>query len=196
MRYFNTYTPVQHIRRPKVNPGGLCWAVYAKWEDVENWPLVDPLTGICNTAFKLKEGKTWYELKVTDKGRLFTEEMKVGSAGPFWEMQLNGYVGGNNASLTLSAGTMPFHQYVVLFKDRDGLIRFLGNPDTGADVMINYTSGDKDASRKRSYSFQWEHHLPAPIYTGKLDDIQDDIITPPFQTVGDFNDDFNDDFFN
>jgi hypothetical protein len=194
VNYLNIYTPVQHIRRPQVNPGGLCWVVFARWEDVELWPIVDPLTGICKTDIKLRNGKTWFELKATDKGRMFTEVQKQSAAGPYWEMQVTGYVGGNNSVLTLSSGAMTFHQYVVMFKDRDGQIRFIGSDNTGADVEINYTSGDKEASRKRSFVFSWEHHLPAPIYAGKLDDIEDDVILPPFAALREFNDDFNLDF--
>lgn len=194
MNYLNIYTPVQHVRRPEVHPGGLCWAVFAKWEDVERWPQVDPLTGMAVTGIYLKEGKTWFELMVTDKGRAFNENQKQSFSGPYWEMQLTGYVGGNNSVLTLSAAAMPFHQYVLMFKDRDGQIRFIGNENTGADVELAYTSGDKEASRKRNYVFSWEHHLPASIYTGDLEDIQDDIILPPFKQLGDYNDDFSADF--
>lgn len=194
MNYLNIYTPVQHIRRPSVHPGGLCWIVFAKWEDVDKWPQVDPVTGMSVTGIALKEGKTWYQLEVTDKNRMFTENSKSSAAGPYWEMQLTGYVGGNNTVITLSSAAMLFHQYVLFFKDRDGQIRFIGNENSGADVEIQYTSGDKEASRKRSFLFSWEHHLPAPVYTGNLDDIQDDIVIPPFKQLGDFNDDFSEDF--
>lgn len=190
----NVYTPVQHLRRPPVSTGGLCWIVFAKWEDVEIWPEVNPLTGMCSTAIQLILGKTWYECQVVDKGRIFTETAKVAAAGPFWDMQVTGYLGGNNSNNTLSAGTMRYHQYVVMFKDRDGQIRFIGDEDTGADVEFNYTSGDRESIRKRSITFNWESPNPAAIYVGSLSDILDDIITPPFQGAGDFNDDFNDDF--
>src|SRR5688500_15712026 len=117
MHYHNIFTPVQHLRRPQVRPGGLCWVVFARWEDVNLWPQVNPLTGLCSTSIQLQTGKTWYECKVVDKGKMFNENMKVSPAGPFWDMQLTGYLGGNNTALTLAAGTMPFHQYVVMFKD-------------------------------------------------------------------------------
>jgi hypothetical protein len=179
--------------------GGLCWVVFAKWEDVQQWPDVDPLTGLCNTSIMLKAGCTWYELKLPDRDRKFKENLQKSSAGPFWKMQVQGYVAGNNSVHTLSAAAMPFHQYVVMAADRDGQIRFIGNSDSGAEVVIDYSSGEKDESRKRTMSFDWEHHLPAPIYTGQLDDIQTDVILPPFADtadpdLGEFNDDFNDDY--
>lgn len=194
MQYHNVFTPVQHIRQPEVHPSGLCWIVFARHEDVELWPEVDPLTGLCNTPIKLYAGKTWYDCKVVDKGRIFTETPKVSNAGPYWEMQVSGYLGGNNTNQTLSASAMRYHQFVVMFKDRDGQIRFIGDADTGADAEPPYTSGDKDASRKRTITFSWEHPNPASIYVGSLSDILDDVITPPFAGEGDFNDDFNEDF--
>lgn len=185
---------MQHIRRPPVRTGGMCWIVFAVWQDVDLWPQIDPNTGLANTAIKLKGGKTWYECNVVDKGRIFQENEKKSSAGSYWDMQINGYVGGNNSSNTLNAAVMPFNQYVVMFKDRDGQIRFIGNSDSGTDVDFTYTSGDVGSSRKRTIAFTWQHVLPAPIYVGDLSDVLDDIITPPFAGAGDFNDDFNNDF--
>lgn len=196
MSYQNIYTPLQHIRPPEVNPGGLCWAVITAWENVLQWPQVDPLTGICSTPIVLKEGKTWYDIKLMDRGRAFTENMAVSASGPYWQQQFKGYLGGNNANHTLAAGTMPFHQFVVIFKDRDGLIRFMGDEDSGADILEDYNSGDGGTLRRRNFTFGWESVNPAPIYSGSLDDILDDVIVPPFQGQGDYNQDFNDDFLN
>jgi hypothetical protein len=192
--YNNIYTPVQHFRRPSVQPGGLCWVVYAKWQDVDKWPEVDPMTGLAKTAIQLISGKTWYECQVVDKGRIYTETEKQSTAGPYYEMQISGYLGGNSSSNTLNADVMIFNDYVVMFKDRDGQIRFIGNADSGADVQFSYTSADLSGSRKRNITFSWQHSLQAPIYIGNLKDILADLITPPFQGQGDFSDDFSEDF--
>lgn len=194
MNYENIYKPVLHRRRPPVHTGGLCWLVFAKWEDVLLWPQVNPETGLCSTPIKLKEGCTWYECKLVDKGRLFTETMKVSPAGPYWDFSITGYFGGNNTAHVLASGTMQYHKYVVMFKDRDGQIRFFGNEDAGADIEEGYTSGEKDSSRKRTVTFSSEHPQPAPIYVGSLEDITDDIIVPPFDGCGAFGNDFGDDF--
>lgn len=185
---------MQHLRRPPVRPGGLCWVVYAIWQDVDQWPQIDPLTGLAKTAITLLPNKTWYECQVVDKGRIFNETQKRSTSGTYFEMQITGYLGGNSSSNTLNADVMLFHNYVVMFKDRDGQIRFLGNADSGADVDFTYTSADLSSSRKRNLTFSWQHSLAAPIYVGNLKDILDDLIIPPFQGQGDFNDDFNDDF--
>ena len=194
MYYNNVFTPVQHFRRPPIKPGGLCWIVYAKWQDVDKWPEVDMETGLARTAIQLKSGSTWYECRVVDKGRIFTEIEKKTGAGAYYDMQLVGYLGGNNTSNTLNVNVMTFNDYVVMFKDRDGQIRFFGNADSGAEVEFAYTSADISSSRKRNLIFSWQHSLQAPIYIGDLKDIMNDLITPPFQGQGDFSDDFNEDF--
>lgn len=192
--YQNVYTPLQHLLKPPVKPGGLCWIVFARKSDVLNWPTIHPATNLAYTAIKLKEGKTWFQLKVVNKDRLFTESQEDSGAGPYWKHQVNGYFGGNSAQHTLVFGVLPFEELVVMFQDRDGSIRFIGNEDAGATLKNNYTSGDSDSSRKRSLSFSWEHPEPAPIYIGSLGDILDNVITPPFAGLGDFGDDFNEDF--
>lgn len=185
---------MQHLRRQPVRPGGLCWVVFALWQDVDLWPQIDPQTGLAKTAIKLLPNKTWYECQVVDKGRIFTENEKRTAAGPYFDMQITGYLGGNSSSNTLNADVMLFNDYVVMFKDRDGQIRFMGNADSGVDVDFTYTSADLSSSRKRNLTFSWQHSQSAPIYIGNLKDILDDLIIPPFQGQGDFSDDFSDDF--
>jgi len=127
---------------------------------------------------------------------MFTEKQQNVTAGPYWEQIISGYFGGNNTNHILAAGIMPFEQYVIMLKDRDGNVRMIGSPDAGASYLGEYTSGESENSRKRTIQFSWENPLPAPVYVGDLDDILDDIIVPPFATAGDFNNDFNDDFNN
>lgn len=192
--YQNVFSPVQHIRRPAVKPGGYCWLVFTPVENILTWPSLDPLTGVIASAIVLKEGKTWYEAKVVDKDRFFTEAIKVSDAGHYWEHSISSYIGGNNSNQTLNAGTLPYHRYVLMFKDRDGQIRLVGNEDAGADIFPDYTSGDIDASRRWNYRFVWQHLNPAPIYIGDVTGILDDVIVPPFTGEGSFSNDFNSDF--
>lgn len=168
--------------------------VYTPFENVDIWPSLDPATGLIASAITLKEGKKWYEAKVVDKDRFFTEVMKVSDAGHYWEQSVSAYIGGNNSAQTLNSGTLPFHQYVLLLKDRDGQVRLIGNEDCGADCLLDYTSGDVDTSRRWNYRFVWQHLNTAPIYLGDTSGIIDDTIEPPFTGEGSFSNDFNSDF--
>ncbi len=192
--YQNLFTPVQHIRRPQVRPGGYCWLVYTPVENIDIWPSLDPVTGRIASAITLKTGKKWYEAKVVDKDRFFREEARVSDQGHYWEQTISAYIGGNNSAQTLNAGTIPYHKYVVMLKDRDGQIRLLGNEDAGVEILPAYTSGDIDASRRWDYRFVWQHTNPAPIYIGDSTTLQTDEVTPPFTGQGSFSNDFNSDF--
>jgi hypothetical protein len=192
--YQNVYTPLQHLRRPPVHPGGLCWTVFARKADVLVWPLIHPETGKAVTSIQLIPGATWYDLKLVNKDKFFTEVMKVSDAGPYWDMQVSGYQGGATDTHILSSGIMAFEEFVVMFKDRYGSVRFIGSEDKGAKFNPDYNSGDSDSSRKISIQFIWQSPAPAPIYQGGTDQIINDTIVPPFQGQGDFNNDFNNDF--
>ncbi len=89
---------------------------------------------------------------------------------------------------------MPLEEFVVMFRDRAGITRFMGNKDAGASCSLAYASGDSDTARKLTINFSWQHTNPATIYFGKLPAIQNGIITPPFSGPGDFNNDFGNDF--
>lgn len=187
---------MQHLRPAPVSPGGLCWIVFARKSDVAIWPTIDPSSNLAKTAIQLEAGKTWYEFKPVNKERIFTETQKDSPAGPFWDMSLAGYFGGTDVNHILASFIMPFDEFVVMFRDRAGITRFLGNEDAGAFCSQNYTSGDSDNARKIEMLFTWQHTNPATIYYGSLAGFLDEIITPPFKGEGDFNDDFSNDFNN
>lgn len=192
--YQNLFTPIQNIRRPKVRPGGYCWLVFTPWENVQNWPTINPVTGQAATPIVLKDGKQWYTAGVVDKDRFFREEPRYDMPGHFWEQSVTGYIGGNNSNQTLNAAVLPHHRFALMLKDRDGQIRLIGNEDGGAEVTPRYTSGDFDASRRWDYQFIWQHTNPAPIYIGDEGNLDVEEITPPFTGQGSFNNDFNSDF--
>jgi len=155
-----------------------------------------PETGKAYTPIVLAAGKTWYDLKLVNKDKFFSEVQKDTPAGPYWDMQVNGYQGGTTDCHILAFAIMPFEEFVIMFKDRYGSIRFIGNEDAGATINPSYNSGDSEGSRKGIMQFIWQHTTPAPIYIGGVDQILNDIMVPPFAGLGDFNSDFNDDFYN
>ena len=153
-----------------------------------------PVTNLASSSIQLKPGATWYKLEAANKDRFFSEAVKDSNAGPYWEMQVNGYLGGNTKNHILTSALLSLDEFVVMFLDKDGNVRFIGNEDAAASCRINYTSGDTDSSRKRTVTFFWEHASVSPIYIGSLENIQDDVITPPFAELRDFSDDFSNDF--
>ena len=171
MNYQNIFAPIKPLKTAIIEPGGLCWIKFCKWEDILLFPQVDPLTGLATTSFTLKAGASWMDIIMPDKDRMFTESQADGTAGDFYRTDIRGYVAGNSSDHVLTIAAMKFHQYVVIFSDRGGQVRFVGDQDSGAEFSNNYSSGDKDSSRKRTVNFLWAHPGPLPIYAGSLDGI-------------------------
>lgn len=196
MGYHNIYAPVQHLRKTDIKPGGICYAFFARFEDVITWPQVDPTTGIFDTSIVLKQNTTWYELEVPKSQNFFTETLKVGAGGPYVESKVSAYLAGNSISHALGIQAMNYSQFVLLVKDKNGILWLIGDEDSGADLNYNYTSGDVESSRKRPIEFSWESCNGAQIYQGNGVADDTDVVIPPFASSGDFSDDFSDDLNN
>lgn len=166
MNYGNIFSQVGPLTKPPVANAGVCLVQFCKWEDVLTWPTVDPLTGILNSTIILKPGAVWNIFISPNTDRALTEQQQAASPGHYYRVQVTGYLPGNDAPTTLKVAAMPYHDYVLLVKDRDGLIRLIGDEDTGAEFSNNYSSGDAGSSRKRSITFSWETINPLPIYPG------------------------------
>lgn len=165
MLYNNTFTAPASISRPStLNPGGWCSLLFFLHEDVENWPVIDPATGIIVTELTLKSGKSFYSIKGVENDRLFNENSRSGSAGISHEVSVNCKIGGNDNNITLTLGRLQHHIFGLLVKDRNGERRLIGDPDSGARLEFNYTSGDWNDQRGRLVRWVWASSQPVPIY--------------------------------
>jgi hypothetical protein len=192
--YNNIFVPIQHLTKAAIKPGGLCYAVFARWEDVIQWPEIDPVTGVCDTAIVLKSGATWYKLEIADNQNIYSETLKSDAGGLYIESKLSGYLGGNKVSHVLGSQAMNYCQFVLIFKDRDGITYLVGDQDSGAAYNYSFNSGDISSSRKRTVEFNWQSENGAVIYLGGGGNPEESPIIPPFQQLGDFSEDFNNDF--
>ena len=154
-----------------VRIGGLCSIKYCKWEDVAKFPIISPVTGKIETSIELKPGKFLYYCKAIDQSQSYEEKQNKSNAGPFVEMMVKGNLHGSSVGNTLTIQQMVLHQWVILVEDRDGATRLIGNQDTGADFVNNYSSGTVSDSRKTDLSWKWENPLSAPVYNANSFDI-------------------------
>lgn len=166
MNYCNIFTAIGTLQKPPVNNPGICLIQFCRWEDVAVWPTVDPLTGILNSSIQLKPGVEWNLLFAPNSDRTFSEQQQQSSAGPYYKVQVTGYLPGNDQPTVQKVAAMAYFDYVLLVTDRDGLIRLIGDEDTGAEFSNTYKSGDASASRRRDITFTWETPNPCPIYPG------------------------------
>ena len=160
----NVHFPVTAMGEGTVKNGGLCSVKYFKKEDVLTWPSVDPQTGTISSTITLKPGKFIYLCESINESRGFSEAQKENNAGPFFETTIKATLPGSAAAQILALGTMIHHQFGLIVEDKSGITRLIGNQDSGASLVFNYTSGESGTSRKTELTFKWEHPQPAPIY--------------------------------
>lgn len=169
--YHNVHYPVAALAEGTVKAPGLCSIKIFRREDVLTWPSFDPETGVLASAITLKPGKLIYLLESTDPSRSFAENQKSGPGGYFTEHTVKATLRGSTAAHHLTIGTLMHHEWGMILKDKDGSTRLIGNQDTAADVLRDYTSGQATDSRKTELTFKWQHPQPAPIYTATAFDI-------------------------
>lgn len=196
MSYINTYAPVQHLRKSTITVPGICYLTFAKTEDVQLWPRPHPVTGVLKSFPLLKTGKTWYQLQPIEKDRIIKEEDKTSVSGPWQDITVTGIMAGDNINNLLSTIVLPYHQYVIIAKDRNGFYKMVGNKTRGASANASYINGDADGTLRRLINFTWQHPNPAPVIYQNEIIIANEIYTPPFAVGGDFGGDFSDDFGN
>jgi hypothetical protein len=170
--YGNVFQPVQQLTEAvKIFPGGLCDVLFTPYENVLTWPTIDPQTGGVSDEIILEDGAEMFSAEFNKLTKKFQEEVKETNAGTHHEFVINATLPGNVNENVLALGTMLFHRFLVIFKEKNGVYRFLGNEDSGAKITYNYTSGDGDSSRNRIIKITWSHPNPAPIYLGTLTEI-------------------------
>lgn len=179
----NTYLGIQHLDKPPIKVGGLCEFYFAKREDVELWPLLNPETNTYTTPILLREGATWYRCQVIDPERDYTEESKSGDAGPFVELKLGGFLPDDSPINTISVGAMAYHDYIILLRERNGIQRLIGHEDAGAKFSHVYDSSDGDGTRGRRLQFTFKNPSPAGIYLSIVT-ANGDVINPPWPGGG------------
>lgn len=165
--YQNVHYPVAALAEAPVKSPGACSIKYFKWEDVLAWPIIDPQTGILSSAISLKPGKFIYLCGSINPSRSFSENEKDSSAGSYFEITAKGSLAGSNAAQILTLGTLKHHQWGLIITDKNGVTRLVGNEDSGAELVIDYTSGHGSDSRKTELTWKWLHPQPAPIYSAQ-----------------------------
>ncbi|MFL5786730.1 MAG: hypothetical protein ACJ748_01645 [Flavisolibacter sp.] len=177
--YENIYLPVQHLRKPPViNPGGLCSVLLAKWGDVLLWPEINPQTGTITSDLQLKPGGTFYIAESSPKDRAFTQQGKADKPGNYMDIVVTLMLPGNTTNNTLSLQAMQFHDWVLIIQDKDGNKRLIGNEDSGATLLYQYTTEDHNGTRKRTLTFAWQHPIEVPIYEGAAFTLDTTVVVP------------------
>jgi len=170
--YGNVFKTIQGLTEAtRIYSGGLCELLFTPIENVLTWPPVNPETGGIDDEIILRPGTVLYTAELNPKTLSFDEETQKAAPGRFHAMGIDATLPGNVQENVLTLGTMIFHRYLVIFREKDHTYRFLGNEDSGAELSYKYTSGDNSKSRNRAVKFTWSQANHAPIYLGTLTEI-------------------------
>lgn len=162
--YFNVHMPVTSLDRAPVKHSGLCSIKYFRHEDVLTWPELHPVYGYIKDSIELKPDTYLYFAEAADSFRSFQESSKKSEAGDYFDISVEATLRGSSIGNILSLQTMMYHQWGIIVEDRNGVSRLIGNQDSGAKLMYDYTSGNRTDSRKTQLRWQWEHPNAAPVY--------------------------------
>ena len=178
-----TYFPIQHLDKPVIKPSGICELFFTMRENVQYWPLINPESGTYTDPITLVAEKTWFRCQMIDPDRDFKEAAKNESAGPFTEVIVQGFLPDNSPANTLSMTAMAFHEYILVVKERNGMMRLIGSQDAGATFTRTYASADLEGNRGNTLVFAWESPLPPAIYLTAVT-ANGEIINPPWEGGG------------
>lgn len=181
--FYNSYLDIQHLDKPAIHPGGLCEFFFAKLEDVEIWPQLNPQTSTYTEEVILRAGASWYRCQVIDPERDYKEESKTAEGGPYVDVRLAGFLPDDSPLNTVTIAGMMLHDYVIVLQERNGMRRLIGNEDAGAKFTHSYDSSDGDGTRGRQLVFTFKSTAPSGIYLSAVT-ANGDIVNPPWPGGG------------
>lgn len=126
---------------------GLCQWWFALHEDVATFPDANENQEL-TTAPTLKAGKSWYGPITVNRHEFgIKEQLKRAAAGIFYQIDLEGYIGGNSRNQERLLQNLPYHRLVVIGQQRaGGLMKFIGGPDSWLLFNFDQDSGKVDGS--------------------------------------------------
>lgn len=175
----NAWFSIQHLDRASIEVGGLCYFYFTPVESVLQWPVINPLSGTITDDLVLKAGKSWLRCEVIEKDRSFSENQKSEDPGDFFEMNITGFLPNDTPVNTYTTNLMKNRRFAIVTKERNGIMRLIGNSHSGATFIQSYSSSDANGARGRSLSFQWQSPDSAPLYLTAVT-ADGDVINPPW----------------
>lgn len=162
--------------------GGICQWWYTAVENIDEWPVIDPLTQEYLTAPTLVEGASWLgPVRVPNSKLGFDEKEKRTAAGRYFEISIEAFHPGDERASRVNMQNMGYHRYIIVAKQRSGGFYLLfGTPNSPLTFLNNYNSG-KGANATPGSEFEFKTEIKHK--TPGLAEFDDDISTPPNSSV-------------
>lgn len=199
--YNTEYTSLQTIGKsyaPYI--GGIVKWWYTPIENLDSFPIINPVSQKLAAAPVLKAGKNWYgPVNVPDKQLGWNDQTARSAAGLFYKNKISGFIPGHDINNHINQANLTRHQICVVAKLRSGgFFIVLGNDQVGMDIDhdtsggigSNDTPGTKLIfsidSKDKAYpldEFQGDQSIPPPIFGINI--IQADMEILDFNPAGD-----------
>ncbi len=123
--------------------GGFCEWWFTPKNNIQYWPLINPLNQFLDSEPSLISGATWFgPIKVPNDQLGFDEAQKFSAAGIYYEQKVSGFYPGDSATSRINLENIPYHQMAVVGKMRaGGLFLLIGNEEYGLTFTHDYKSG-------------------------------------------------------
>jgi len=167
--------------------GGICKWWYTPVENIDAWPVIDPLTQEYAEPPTLVGGAVWHgPVKVPDSKLGLDELEKFSGPGSFFEISLDGFHPGDERSSRVNLQNMRHHRYIIVAKQRaGGFYLLVGTPQSPLKFIHKYNTGKGSvATAGTEFEFKTEHKNRVP----GLATFQGD------NSAGEFSNEFSNDF--
>jgi len=110
--------------------------------------------------------KTFFEARVPNHKKAYTEEQKNGDAGPYMEVMVQAYIPFGSVNNHLRMDIMKYHRYILLLQRPDGTVRVIGNKGNCAYFSHNEDLGESFRNVPgTAIKFHWTNEDKPLLYT-------------------------------
>ena len=127
-----------------INIGGLKKIYYILKEDVSVIPVQEEYNIIDDVT--LVSGKSWKELQFTLNTGKFTEDVKNGRSGPYFEAKITAVIPKDKFSTVYSLSTLQDMEFIVWVIDNNGDGRLCGNKSKGLNFGFSRSTGNNNSA--------------------------------------------------
>jgi len=116
------------------NKGGICYFEFCPKEWVAADLVMNPLQHTVTSSLQLLAGKTLLRADCLADSAGFSEKQKENKPGSFFEQKLSGVINKDELEKSLQLDTLRFHELVIIYYDKNGKKKIIGNRQHGMNV--------------------------------------------------------------
>ncbi len=170
----NELLELTNSKKGVVAPGGFCEVLAVPQEDVEFFPILDPITQTINDNILLQKTKFFLAFTLSFTGRAFKEEMQSSKAGSFFLQTISGKCFDQGKTNHILFSNMTHHRWVLIVRERKtGITYVIGKPGSACSFFVNYVSQEGTIT---DVSWINQAKYKAILYTGTVFQIPPGII--------------------